>query len=349
MADSKDKNLEENDVGSGADSVSSAPDSELSAEELAAIERWQLMASGEDFVLEPQVPVVKKKSGKKVKGASVVDSPAAVDDVSDSPLADRDESVSLSAVDDVSPSADVDEGILLSADDEQVSPSVNDIVSEDETIIEEVNSRKSNNREAKTKKTKNRKTTTKPNPQEQKADNGIGDQFTEDSEEKEKEQDELEEPGEEDLQLIPHPGKDLTLSQENQDDRQGLMRWDEAITLEAQVECIIFATPKPISVSEIAELLADDDGIEPSHASIETHAQQLQRLYKERNGGFRLEYDKGAGYQFRTVPAAAPLMERMFSSRQRPLSRAAHETLAIIAYRQPCTRADIEFIRGVDA
>ncbi|MBC7530269.1 MAG: SMC-Scp complex subunit ScpB [Oligoflexus sp.] len=133
------------------------------------------------------------------------------------------------------------------------------------------------------------------------------------------------------------------------DDKQGLMRWDEAINLEAQVEAVLFAAPKPISISEIAETLADDDGMEPDHSVIDQIVQQLLRLYKERSGGFRLEYDKGTGYQFRTVPAAAPIMERMFSSRQRPLSRAAHETLAIIAYRQPCTRADIEFIRGVDA
>ena len=43
------------------------------------------------------------------------------------------------------------------------------------------------------------------------------------------------------------------------------------------------------------------------------------------------------------------LMERMFAQKARPLSRAAQETLSIIAYRQPVTRADIEYIRGVDA
>lgn len=194
------------------------------------------------------------------------------------------------------------------------------------------------------------------------ADNGIGDDFTEElaevpalesfSEEEGVESD-SEEQDFSDLEevqdvLAPSSGHDLVLQAEP-DSKEGLMRWDEAINLEAQVESIIFASPKPIMVSEIAEYLADDDGIEPNHSLIDNHIQQLQRLYKERNGGFRLEYDKGAGFQFRTVPAAAPLMERMFSQRQRPLSRAAHETLAIIAYRQPCTRADVEFIRGVDA
>jgi segregation and condensation protein B len=149
--------------------------------------------------------------------------------------------------------------------------------------------------------------------------------------------------------LITHLPTGPVAPSSDLEEGQLLMRWDEAINLEAQVESILFASPKPISVAEISELLADDDGQQPDLAVIDNHVQQLQRLYRERNGGFRLEYDKGVGYQFRTVPAAAPLMERMFSSRQRPLSRAAHETLAIIAYRQPCTRADIEFIRGVDA
>lgn len=131
--------------------------------------------------------------------------------------------------------------------------------------------------------------------------------------------------------------------------KDGLMRWDEALTLEGQVEAILFAAPKPLSVTDVSEILADEDGNPGDVAEIERVIQNLLRLYRERNGGFRLEHDKGVGFQFRTVPAAAPLMERMFSQRQRPLSRAALETLSIIAYRQPVTRADIEAIRGVDA
>ena len=75
----------------------------------------------------------------------------------------------------------------------------------------------------------------------------------------------------------------------------------------------------------------------------------IMNEYRSRDGGIELAYVKGHGYQFRTKPDMAELMEQMFSQRPRPLSRAAQETLAIIAYRQPVTRADIEFIRGVDA
>jgi segregation and condensation protein B len=82
---------------------------------------------------------------------------------------------------------------------------------------------------------------------------------------------------------------------------------------------------------------------------IEVILDDLVRFYHERRGGFQLEYLPGMGYQFRTALAAAPVMERMFASRPRPLSRSAQETLAIIAYRQPTTRAEIERVRGVDA
>jgi segregation and condensation protein B len=79
----------------------------------------------------------------------------------------------------------------------------------------------------------------------------------------------------------------------------------------------------------------------------------LLEFYRDRAGGFHLKYIKRMGYQFQTTPAAKPLMEKQFSSRPRPLSRASLETLAVIAYRQKkskgVTRAEVEFIRGVDA
>lgn len=129
--------------------------------------------------------------------------------------------------------------------------------------------------------------------------------------------------------------------------RAGLLRFEEALTLEGQIEAVLFASPKALRVEEILEIVQTDD-MAYNEQAIAAVLDQLVRLYTERNGGFRLEVLKGA-YQFQTVPAAAPLMERLFSSRPRPLSRAALETLAIIAYRQPVTRADVEFIRGVDA
>jgi len=119
----------------------------------------------------------------------------------------------------------------------------------------------------------------------------------------------------------------------------------ENLSLMAQIEAVVFASPKPVTLTELAEIL----GPQNSPKELEQILENLIETHQMRAGGFRLEYLKGFGYQFRSVAEAAPLMERMFATRPRPISRAALETLAIVAYRQPVTRADIEFVRGVDA
>ena len=113
----------------------------------------------------------------------------------------------------------------------------------------------------------------------------------------------------------------------------------------ACVEAIVFAAKEPLRAAEIAEILGDQ--ITPQQVSEELA--ELSGEYRERSGGIHLVYIQDRGFQFQTVPTASILMERMFRQRPRPLSRAAQETLAIVAYRQPVTRAEIEFIRGVDA
>jgi segregation and condensation protein B len=122
----------------------------------------------------------------------------------------------------------------------------------------------------------------------------------------------------------------------------------EELSLESQVEAIVFASPKPIKAIEIHEIL-NQLNAEISLPQVEAALKLLIKMYSERAGGFKLENIRSEGYQFRTVECAAPLMERLFATRPRPLSRAAFETLSIIAYRQPVTRAEVEYIRGVDA
>lgn len=120
---------------------------------------------------------------------------------------------------------------------------------------------------------------------------------------------------------------------------------DEELDFIGMIEAILFASPKPLRVGDILEILGDEA---VTSKEVSEAISSLAKHYRARKGGFRLENIRG-GYQFQTVPAAGQVMEKMFSSRARPISRAAQETLAIIAYRQPVTRADIEFIRGVDA
>lgn len=121
---------------------------------------------------------------------------------------------------------------------------------------------------------------------------------------------------------------------------------NQDLRLEFMVEAIIFAAKEPLKVQEIREIIADST---VKDEDIQTVLDELISQYEARKGGFKLVHVKRSGYQFQTSTMATPIMERMFATRPRPMTRAALETLAIIAYRQPVTRAEIEFIRGVDA
>ena len=102
------------------------------------------------------------------------------------------------------------------------------------------------------------------------------------------------------------------------------------------VEALLFAAPEPLSEGELARWFDDQD-------TLSALLRELASAYAERGVNLvRL----GGGWTFRTAPDLAPELrtERVVG---RKLSRAAVETLAIIAYHQPVTRAEIEAIRGV--
>ncbi|RMF72770.1 MAG: SMC-Scp complex subunit ScpB [Alphaproteobacteria bacterium] len=105
---------------------------------------------------------------------------------------------------------------------------------------------------------------------------------------------------------------------------------------ERMVEALIFAAEQPLSIAEIRERL-------PRPVDVEAILERLTAAYEGR--GIALVQVAG-GWQFRTAPDLAFLLRREDHERRR-LSRAALETLAIIAYHQPVTRAEIEEIRGV--
>jgi segregation and condensation protein B len=102
------------------------------------------------------------------------------------------------------------------------------------------------------------------------------------------------------------------------------------------VEAILFASAQPISLRELGDRL-------PRGCDVSAAIAWLQGRYEGR--GVVLE-KLGEGYAFRTAPDLSFLMQTE-TVEQRRLSRAAIETLAIIAYHQPVTRAEIEEIRGV--
>lgn len=115
--------------------------------------------------------------------------------------------------------------------------------------------------------------------------------------------------------------------------------------LQNQVEALVFASPKPLAVNDIKELVGDSVAEE----EVEEALQTLVERYQGEDFGVFIELTATGEYQFRTKADHVSLMERLFETKPKTLSRAAQETLSIIAYRQPVTRVDIEFIRGVDA
>ena len=102
------------------------------------------------------------------------------------------------------------------------------------------------------------------------------------------------------------------------------------------VEALLFASTEPLAPAQIARFLPDDCKLEPLLAD-------LQTLYANR--GVNL-VKRGGRWAFRTAEDLAPRME-LENKVVRKLSRVALETLAVIAYHQPVTRAEIEEIRGV--
>lgn len=115
---------------------------------------------------------------------------------------------------------------------------------------------------------------------------------------------------------------------------------DEDVTLaEAarMIEALIFASSEPVSERILAERL-------PENIDIAATLDHLQKVYANR--GVHL-VQVGTNWAFRTAPDLAFLMNREIVQ-QRKLSRAAMEVLAIIAYHQPVTRAELEDIRGVE-
>jgi segregation and condensation protein B len=113
---------------------------------------------------------------------------------------------------------------------------------------------------------------------------------------------------------------------------------------EQVVEATLFASQTSLTPAEIAR--ADEDLDEDA---VRTAIQSLREAYEEAERAFQI-YQLGDGYQILTRPEFAPYLERFDSVPRAPhLSPAALETLAIIAYRQPIGRIEIEEVRGVSA
>jgi len=112
--------------------------------------------------------------------------------------------------------------------------------------------------------------------------------------------------------------------------------------LKSVLESLFFASEGPLTPAQLGEILA---GVE--RKEIVSGVEELSAEYNAAGRGFRLTEVAG-GYQLRTARENAEWVKKLYQEKPARMTRATLETLAIIAYRQPITRAEIEAVRGVD-
>ena len=108
------------------------------------------------------------------------------------------------------------------------------------------------------------------------------------------------------------------------------------------IESLLFVAEDPLTIDSIKKVLDSTDSNE-----IRNVLNELSSEYEVRKGGFFLREVAG-GYQIRTRPEYSQWIKRLLRPNPLRLSNAALETLAIVAYKQPVIRSDIEHLRGVD-
>jgi len=129
------------------------------------------------------------------------------------------------------------------------------------------------------------------------------------------------------------------------------------MTLSRVIEALLFSAQKPLSIREITTAIKsaeDPAAAGPNEfarvreAEVAAAIEQLKTEYVEQGRAFQL-IEKAEGWQLATDPKYAPWVRQLFPiPKPARLSAPALETLAIIAYRQPITRADVEAVRGVN-
>jgi segregation and condensation protein B len=113
--------------------------------------------------------------------------------------------------------------------------------------------------------------------------------------------------------------------------------------LKSVIESLIFVSEAPLTLDRLCSILEEYE-----RADIKDALGELAKDYEEAGRGIVLSEVAG-GWQLRSRPENADYLRRMNRSRTYRFSQSSLETLAIIAYRQPITRAEVEYLRGVDS
>ena len=127
-------------------------------------------------------------------------------------------------------------------------------------------------------------------------------------------------------------------------------RFVDGTRLMSVIEALIFASPEPITWEKLSSIIQEnEEEIVPDEKVIQRIVDQLNIRYEENDLSFRIE-KTGGGYTYVTQPRFHPWLSIFqHENAYRKLSQSAIETLAIVAYRQPITKPEVDQIRGVDS
>src|SRR5690625_4106216 len=120
--------------------------------------------------------------------------------------------------------------------------------------------------------------------------------------------------------------------------------------LSSVIESLIFASPEPVSAEKICEIIArGEENLDLETGAVDTFVDKLNQRYAENGLAFEIDI-VGGGYTFATRKRYEPWLSIFqHENAYRKLSQSAIETLAIVAYRQPVTKPEVDDIRGVDS
>jgi segregation and condensation protein B len=123
----------------------------------------------------------------------------------------------------------------------------------------------------------------------------------------------------------------------------------DLIEMQSCIEALLFMLDKPVSAEKLQDLLtATPESEKPEFNLIQEALTALKTEYRRPTHGFEL-VEVAGGWQFRTKPGRAALAKKLAKIQNQRLSSGAMETLAIIAYKQPVLKEDVDKVRGVDS
>ncbi|GAB5535252.1 MAG: SMC-Scp complex subunit ScpB [Rubricoccaceae bacterium] len=120
-------------------------------------------------------------------------------------------------------------------------------------------------------------------------------------------------------------------------------------TFDQAVEALVFASDVPLRAEDLVRAYGDVTGAEHAPEEADDAVSRLNAAYQASSRAFRI-HAWGGGYRMATVEPMAPFVQSLFArENERRMSRSLLETLAVVAYKQPVTKPEVDHVRGVSS